>query len=115
MDNFVIKATDKFLKDAKKLLSDQDLEELYDLLSLNPTVGVVIKGTGGVRKLRWSPKASHKGKSGGVRILYHYSNNVLVILLGLFSKSVADNISDKEKNQLKKLVPELIKLFKDEL
>gem|GEM_PF-5405681 len=87
MDNFVIKATDKFLKDAKKLLSDQDLEELYDLLSINPTIGV----------------------------LYHYSNNILIILLGVFSKSVMENISAAERKQLKKLVPQLIELFKEEL
>jgi mRNA-degrading endonuclease RelE of RelBE toxin-antitoxin system len=115
MDSFVIKATNKFLKEAKKLLSDKDLEELYDLLSINPTVGVLIKGTGGVRKLRWSPKSSNKGKSGGIRILYHYSNDVLIIMLGAFSKSVSENISDADKQVLKKLIPKLIENFKEKL
>ena len=34
----------------------------------NPGDGVVIKGSGGVRKLRWSRPGT--GKSGGVRIIY---------------------------------------------
>jgi mRNA-degrading endonuclease RelE of RelBE toxin-antitoxin system len=115
MDEFVIKATPKFLREAHKLLSEDDLEQLYDLLSINPNIGSVISGTGGVRKLRWSPKRSNKGKSGGVRILYHYSNHVLIILLGVFSKSESENISQAEKNELKNLLPSLIKIFKEDL
>ena len=97
MDEFVIKATPKFLREAHKLLSEDDLEQLYDLLSINPNIGSVISGTG------------------GVRILYHYSNHVLIILLGVFSKSESENISQAEKNELKNLLPSLIKIFKEDL
>ncbi len=115
MSEIVIKATAKFQKEAKKLLSDEDLERLYDYLSLNPSSGAVIRSTGGVRKLRWSPKSSNKGKSGGLRVLYHYSNNILILLLGAYPKSEIDNISDADKNTLKKLIPQLIERFKEEL
>jgi mRNA-degrading endonuclease RelE of RelBE toxin-antitoxin system len=115
VSHIFVKATSKFLKDIKKLLNAEELEELYDYLSENPTAGVVIKSTGGVRKLRWSVKSLNKGKSGGLRILYHYSNNILVILLGAFSKSEAQNISEAEKNTLKKILPNLIEQLMEDL
>lgn len=111
----IVKVTAKFQKDVKKLLAISELEELYDYLSENPNAGLIIKLTGGVRKLRWSPKSSHRGKSGSLRILYHYSNNILVILLGAFSKSDMENISQAERNALRKVIPKLIEQFKEEL
>lgn len=115
MAGAVVKVTAKFVKDTKKLLTAEDLEELYDYLSENPTAGPIIKSTGGVRKLRWSPKKSNKGKSGSLRILYHYSNNILVIILGAFSKSEMENISEAEKNTLKKILPKLIEQIMEDL
>jgi putative transcriptional regulator len=108
MAEIVVKVTAKFVKDTKNLLTTEDLEELYDYLSENPTAGPIIKSTGGLRKLRWSSKKSNKGKSGSLRIIYHYSNNILVIMLGVFSKSEIENISEAEKNTLKKILPKLI-------
>jgi len=35
---------------------------------LNPDIGYIIKGIGGLRKLRWSIPG--KGKSGGLRVIY---------------------------------------------
>jgi len=115
VNHIVVKATAKFLKDTKKLLTAEELEELYDYLSQNPIAGPIIQATGGVRKLRWSAKSSGRGKSGGLRILYHYSNNILVILLGAFSKSEAENITEAEKNTLKKILPTLIEQFMEDL
>jgi len=37
-------------------------------LAAHPNEGVVVPGSGGVRKLRWSRTGS--GKSGGVRVIY---------------------------------------------
>ncbi|MDA0772856.1 MAG: addiction module toxin RelE [Cyanobacteria bacterium] len=115
MAKVVVKVTAKFVKDTKKLLTTEDLDELYDYLSENPTAGPIIRSTGGVRKLRWSPKKSNKGKSGSLRILYHYSNNILVIMLGAFSKSEIENISEAEKNTLRKILPELVEQIMEDL
>lgn len=48
-----IKATPAFMRDAKKLLSPEALSELTDSLVLVPEQGLLIQGTGGVRKMRW--------------------------------------------------------------
>lgn len=112
---FVIKTTPAFEKKAKKLLTAESIELLFDYLEAHPEKGDVIQGAGGVRKLRWQSGKSNKGKSGGVRVLYHYSKDVLVILITLYSKSEKDDISDDERNQLKKLMPQLIAKYKEGL
>ena len=110
-----IKTTPKFDNVADKLMSSDALEDLFDFLEENPTAGDTISGTGGIRKPRWKSGKGTRGKRGGVRVLYHYSNDVLIILITLFAKSEKENISDKEKNKLKKLMPALIKKYCEEL
>ena len=111
---FIIKTTPGFDKKAKKILTAESTESLFDYLEVHPEKGDLIKGTGGVRKLRWQSGRS-KGKSGGVRVLYHYSKDVLIILITLYSKSEKDDISGEERNQLKKLMPQLIAKYTEGL
>ena len=49
-------------------LDDSDLRRLQMELLEDPKVGDVMRGTGGVRKMRFA--FEHKGKSGGVRVIY---------------------------------------------
>ncbi len=49
-------------------LDDEDLRAVEEFLCLQPDYGNIIKGAGGLRKLRWGLKGS--GKRGGMRILY---------------------------------------------
>ncbi len=70
-----------------------------------------MQGTGGVRKLRWSSKG--KGKSGGSRIIYFfYKETIPLFLLTIFSKNEKINLSKEERNELAKLVKELIRNYK---
>ena len=48
-------------------LSDDEYRSLQVLLIERPERGVIIQGTGGVRKIRF--KMRNKGKRGGVRII----------------------------------------------
>jgi hypothetical protein len=114
MDKLIIKTVPTFDRQAKKLLSEKSQEELFDYLEANPEKGDVIAGTGGVRKLRWATGKNNKGKSGGVRVLYHYSKSVLIILIMLYSKNEVENIPEAEKNELKKLIPQLVRKYKTE-
>lgn len=105
-----VKATVQFVKLAYKLISSEKLQELVDWLILNPQAGVIISGTGGIRKLRWQTGKDNKGKSGGIRVLYYYENSTLVVLLiMLYRKSDKENIDAKEKACLKKMLPELLR------
>lgn len=114
MQKLVIRTTPSFDRQAKKHLSIEAKEALYDYLEAQPEKGDVITGTGGVRKLRWVTGKDNKGKSGGVRVLYHYSKDVLVVLIMLYRKNELENISEAEKHELKKLIPQLLKKYKEE-
>jgi hypothetical protein len=60
-------------------------------LAAKPDQGVVIRGSGGVRKIRWSRPGS--GKSGGVRVVYVVRTELEeVFLLTIFAKSEKENI-----------------------
>ena len=97
----------KFSEKWEKLgLTDDDLAELEKYLLENPNSGVLVRGTGGLRKLRWA--LPNLGKSGGIRIAY--IDVVIcdkIYMLDLFPKSEKDNYTDSEKIILKRLVHEL--------
>ena len=108
-----IKATPKFMRMAHKFMTDEALQALIDELSVFPDKGIVLQGSGGIRKLRWRTGKDNKGKSGGVRVLYYYESGTIILLITLFRKSDKENISEEEKNQLKKLLPELLRSDED--
>jgi hypothetical protein len=104
--------TPSFLRDAKKVLSDAEREKLVNYLAYNPKAGVLIKGTGGIRKIRWAGKDT--GKSGGLRIIYFFqSGEIPLFLLNVFAKNEKENISQADRNELKKLSSILIDSYKN--
>lgn len=71
---------------------EDERAEFASFIALNPEAGAVIRGSGGVRKVRWVREGT--GKSGGVRIVYLTRNEVgEVYLLTLFAKSESESIS----------------------
>ena len=71
---------------------EDERAEFASFIALNPEAGSVIRGSGGVRKVRWVREGT--GKSGGVRIIYLARNEAgEVFLLTLYAKSESENIS----------------------
>jgi len=71
---------------------EDERAEFAAFIALDPEAGSVIRGSGGVRKVRWAREGT--GKSGGVRIVYLTRNEAgEVYLLTLYAKSVSGNIS----------------------
>ena len=102
--------TEPFQKKVSRLLSEDERAELIAYLSMHPNSGVLIQGTGGIRKLRWA--RSGRGKSGGVRIIYYFHSEYMPLyLLTLFGKSEKANLSMEEKHILSKAVKELVKYW----
>ena len=84
-------------------LTDDDLQELENFIMQNPDFGDTIKGTGGAIKLRWF--LQDKGKRGGIRVIYtDMPRNAHVHLLLCYGKSKQDDLTDKQKKQLKSLI-----------
>lgn len=115
MNPIYIKTTPAFGRKASKLMTSEALDELFDHLEQYPEQGSVISGTSGVRKLRWRTGHNDRGKSSGVRVLYHYSKDLLVLLITVYGKSEKENISEAERNELKRLVPLLIDKYRGNL
>jgi hypothetical protein len=62
---------DEFSDDWNSLrLDDDDLLALQVLIMLGPERAAVIEGTGGLRKLRFSPLRWNTGKSGALRVCF---------------------------------------------
>jgi hypothetical protein len=95
--------TPVFTRQVLALLSDEDYAAFQRHLALNPKAGDVIKGTGGLRKVRWA--MSGTGKSGGVRVIYfHVAAASQVRLLLIYSKGEKDDLSAVEKKTLRRIV-----------
>lgn len=97
-----------FDRQARSFLTSEERAELIGHISVDPTAGDLMQGTGGIRKMRWALRG--RGKSGGVRILYFYHDlNMPVYLLAAYSKSQKENITGEEKKQLRQLSKALVK------
>ncbi|MAT97023.1 MAG: transcriptional regulator [Anaerolineaceae bacterium] len=89
--NMVFIETSNFTKLISKYLSDDEYLGLQKFLLLRPDAGAIIRGSGGVRKLRWAIRG--KGKSSGVRIIYYWQvTDSEIWLLTVYGKSERDSI-----------------------
>ena len=95
--------TPGYLRRAERLLAAGARAEIVNLLAARPKAGDLIRGTGGVRKLRWARRGG--GKSGGVRVIYYYhSESMPLYLLTVFAKNEKADLSPSERAELAKLV-----------
>lgn len=78
----------KYLSD---YLADDEYLALQEYLCEHPEAGDIIRGSGGVRKLRWGRQGS--GKSGGVRVCYYVRTRAgQMLMLVIYAKSARDAI-----------------------
>ena len=92
-----------FTKLLPDYLSDEEYRGLQNHLALCPEAGDLIKGTGGIRKVRWAQGG--KGKSGGVRIIYYWQvAEDEIYFLTLYSKGEATDLTEEQKKILKRMV-----------
>jgi hypothetical protein len=72
-------------------LDDDEYAALEWALTIHPEAGVVIPGSGGVRKLRWGPEG--RGKRGGLRVVYYWrSAQGEIWFLTIYDKHEMENI-----------------------
>ena len=101
--------TGAYLAKASRIMSDAESAHVVDIVAARPDAGVILGGSKGLRKLR-IPLAG-RGKSGGGRIVYWYhSPGFPAVLLWVFAKNEADNLTAA---QLKRLVGEADWLIED--
>jgi len=109
--NITVVELPEFRRRVEDLLAEDEQEKLITYLSVQPKSGVLIQGTGGVRKLRWARSGS--GKSGGVRIIYFFYNEFIpLFLLTVFAKNEKENLSKAERNELAVLTRLLVETYR---
>ena len=88
------------------LLTDDEYADLQNVLVENPERGDIIKGGGGIRKLRVALPG--RGKSGGVRVIYYWlRNDGQIYMLLIYPKSKKDDLTHRETAMLREFVKEL--------
>lgn len=94
-----------FYRRVQQYMDDDEYGEMQAYLAIHPSAGNLIKGTGGMRKLRWA--GSGHGKRGGLRVIYYWwlANDRITLLL-IYPKNEQDNMTSEQLRQLKnQLVP----------
>ncbi len=94
----------EFTEKALRLLGDDSIFDLQLFLWEQPDAGDIIPGSGGCRKLRWAAKGH--GKRGGARIIYYWIiESDRILLLDLYAKNEAENLSAAQLKALKRKKP----------
>ena len=93
-------------------LNDDDLKRLQEELLADPKVGAVMRGTGGVRKMRFA--FEQKGKSGSVRVIYvDFEVYEKIFLITAYPKNETENLTDSERNEIKQMIHALEEQLKE--
>ena len=80
-----------FTKALSHYLEDDEYAKLQNYLNEQPEAGVIVPGSGGVRKLRWGSEG--RGKRGGLRVIYYLrSTRGELWMLTIYGKNVSENI-----------------------
>jgi len=97
--------TSIFTREIQRFLPDESYRMLQSVLMLRPDAGSVIRGSGGLRKIRWGLPGS--GKRGALRIIYFWSPPDTIFMLFPYRKTDQEDLT---REQLK-LVREMVKEF----
>ena len=81
-----------FTRLVREYLPDDEYHALQQALIANPEAGDVVRGSGGVRKLRWN--AAGRGKRGGIRVIYYLRlKHGEIWMLTVYAKNVVESIA----------------------
>ena len=96
------------LKRLRKLGAvEADFDEMERAIAANPEAGDLIRGSGGLRKLRFAYGGA--GKRGGGRTLYYVvTEDDVVYLLAAYAKVDKDDLAPGEVRLFKALIKELM-------
>jgi|SRR5688572_17100117 hypothetical protein len=98
-----------YVADAARLgFTDEDQRDLEQALLARPDAGRVIKGTGGLRKLRHARRRSSGGKSGGTRVCYaHFPAYAHVYFVVAFGKNEQADLTERQRRAARDLIREV--------
>jgi hypothetical protein len=98
--------TSIFTKEIQNLIPDDVYRMLQTALMLRPDAGRLIRGSGGLRKIRWSLPG--KGKRGALRVIYYWSPPETIFMLFPYRKAEQEDLTPEQLKLLRKMVKELL-------
>lgn len=105
---FSFRETRSFTRDVSSLLPEDDYFAFQGYLQENYSLGDVIPGGHGLRKIRWHGKG--KGKSGGIRIIYYLaSEKGYIYLMAVYAKNQQTDLDKAQLGRLKEQVQEWLR------
>jgi hypothetical protein len=94
--------TNHYAARAARVLSPEEQDRVIGAIAANPLRGVVMRDTGGVRKLRVALQG--RGKSGGARVIYYYHDpRTPIFMLDVFAKNQRVSLTRAERNEMAKV------------
>lgn len=99
--------TQRYQRDLKRIGATQaDIDRLEFMVASNPTVGDVIPGLGGIRKVRF--RLGNKGKRGGGRAIYFLMvGDELAVMLFAYEKASQADLTEDQRRVAMALLQEL--------
>ena len=98
--------TSGFSKIRENYFDDSQFNMLQLYLMDRPDAGNVIKGSGGIRKLRWGLQG--QGKRGGVRVIYYWiAKDRQILFLTAYAKREANDLSQNAIKAMREIVKDL--------
>lgn len=97
--------TSVFTAAVRRHLDDEQYRHLQMALMLRPEQGPVIKGTGGLRKVRWAKPGA--GKRGGLRVIYAwFPTEQAYFMLYAYSKADQGDLTPAQAKALSRVARE---------
>jgi hypothetical protein len=108
---YTVVETPSFLRAATAIFTAAEREQIVAMVAADPDCGDVMQGTGGFRKVR--VRRGGAGKSGGARVIYILrSADFPVFLITAYAKNEKDNLTQAERNALKKRADEIFDQYR---
>jgi hypothetical protein len=100
--------TPVFTSVIRRHLDDEHYRRLQIALMLRPEQGPVIRGAGGLRKVRWA--APGGGKRGGLRVIYYWAASERTFyMIYAYTKAEQGDLTATQTRELARLVREEFK------
>jgi hypothetical protein len=86
-------------------LDDDDLRLLQIAIMTGPTKHPLIQHTGGLRKIRFAQRDSHRGKSGSFRVGYVlFESYSIVLLVVAYAKNEEPELTMADRKAIRRIV-----------
>jgi len=104
--NMIFIETSIFTEEITEILPDENYRQLQSILMLRPEAGSLIRGSGGLRKIRWNLPGS--GKRGALRVIYYWDPPDTIFMLFPYRKTDQEDLTANQLKLLRKVVKEFL-------